>query len=277
MNPIFLWLAMEAAIADKQVCLPAPSGKQWVCMPPSEVAAWKAEHPETAQATRPPIVSRNQAATTAGNQKHFNAPVRRQATTMPAVVTPVPTSPVPVTHKTQPRATPPVTPQVRRSSVAKQSLDQDAAIRLLYKAPVTLPGQGTHLRRAPTTLEELQGKPAPPKRPVTSMTTREPPKTLQAKPKPTERRTAPSAAKPVYQWQVRLLGSAVPGKLETLLQSLPAALQPCQLYSRPLGELPWQELRCGQFRTRGEAQQWAEQNRTVFPDDSLPTVVRILP
>ena len=276
MSLVFLWLAMEAAIAEKQVCLPAPTGKQWVCMPPAEVAAWKAAHPETAQAIQPPPAARNQGATTTNAHQFTTETASRAGTSKSIRVAPIPPAAVTTYRNTQPALTTQGRSLPRRATAQKPVLDQDTAIRLLYKAPVTLPGRGPGPRRAPTTLEELQGKPVPQKRDIANRS-HEPSETVLAIARPTEQQKAQAVTKPVYQWQVRLLGSARADKLASLRQALPESLQHCRVYSQPLGELPWQELRCGQFRTRAEAQQWATQNRAVFPDGSLPTVVRILP
>ncbi len=274
MHSLLLWLAMQATAAEKQVCLPAPTGKQWVCMPPAEVAAWKAAHPIPLPARKParPV---NKPATTPNTRKLYS-PAGTAGGSTAAAPTGTASFAAPVIR--QPHAAPaPTRPASARNLATRNpQLDQDAAIRLLYKAPATLPGQGGRLRRAPTTLEELQGKPVPQKRAAANMS-HEPPETEQATPRPPEQQKAQATTKPVHTWQVRLLGSARADKLASLRQSLPESLQDCRVYSKPLGELPWQELRCGQFHTRSEAQQWIEKNRKAFPAGSLPTAVKTLP
>ncbi len=272
---LLLWAALYAQAESKQICLPAPSGKQWVCMPPEAVEAWKAAHPAAAQALAPT------------RQKTAPAPAEKPTRAGDAYVPTASHSPAvkitPVRPTTVQPATIRPTPVVKRSPAADQprsalqTLDRDAAIRLLYKAPVTLPAQGSRLRRAPTTLEELQQQRQSIRHPKPSSRRNAQAKQAgQAAPASRSSTVGQVSAKPVYHWQVRLLGSALPSKLGQLQQQLPAALQPCHILSRPLGELDWQELRCGHFRSRREAQQWAEQNRTAFPDGSLPTVVKVV-
>ncbi len=276
MQAIWLALLLQAQAGPIRTCVPAGDGRTWVCAPagtPMEHLYHHASQPSQNTGTDDTVPTAGMLATqsTGKNSPTNSLPRHNQpnGTVSTAGIPPrerqLAPSAIHISKDTAPRHTP------------RAYTTHDAAIRLLYQAPATLPAQSTadgRLRRAPTTIEELQNPRLVMAKPVLRHHEKEAQSDQSASGASDAAIEAASQASTITDfWTVRLLGTARLNKARMLLDTLPDSLANCSLHTSELGELTWHEIHCGSFASRKQAQAWLE--GVSVHDPLLPVVIHV--